>query len=37
MDRAAVRNKIEERLIVEFFEFPEGHRVFAMLNPKSEI
>src|SRR6516162_2006707 len=37
MDHAALRNQIEQGLIIELFEFPEGHRVIAMLNPKSEI
>jgi hypothetical protein len=34
---AALRNEIEKRLTIELFEFPEGHRVIAMLNPKFEI
>jgi hypothetical protein len=37
MNRAAVRNETEERLMVELFEFSEDHRVFATLNLKSEI
>jgi hypothetical protein len=37
MNCAALRNEVEERLIIKFAEFPEGHRVIAMLNPKSKI
>src|SRR5437762_6585931 len=37
MNRTALRNQIEQRSMVEFFELSKDHRLPAMLNPKSEI
>lgn len=37
MNSAALRNLIEQRLMIKVFEFSEDHRVVAMLNTKSEI
>ena len=37
MNSAALRNQIEQRLMIKVFEFSEDHRVVAMLSPKSEI
>jgi hypothetical protein len=39
MNSAALRNQIEQRLMIKLFEFSENHRVAAMLirNRKSEI
>src|SRR5206468_11442331 len=39
MNSAALRNQIEQRLMIKVFEFSENHRVVAMLirNRKSEI
>jgi hypothetical protein len=37
MNSAALRNQIEQRLMIKVFEFSKNYRVVAMLNPKSEI
>ena len=37
MNSAALRNQLEQWLVVEILEFPKRHRVPATLNPKSEI
>jgi len=37
VNSAALRNQIEQRLMIQMFEFSEDHRVVAMLSRKSEI
>ena len=37
VNSAALRNQIEQRLMIKVFEFSKNYRVVAMLNPKSEI